>query len=88
MEKTLYRNGLVGSMCLSFLFLGIIFLGGNSPQSAVLSFFMFVPGLPGIYFSTKIQNNRIKWTFMVINYFLATYYVWEQIYRYYCYISS
>jgi hypothetical protein len=75
-------------MCLSLLFLGVIFYGGNSPQSAVLSHFMFIPGLPGLYFSTKIQNSRIKWTFIIINYCLATYYVWGQIYHYYCYISS
>jgi hypothetical protein len=80
MEKTLYRNRLVGSMGLSLLFLGIIFYAGDSPQSAAAMFFMVFPGLAGLYFSTKIQNSRIKWLLITVNYFLATFITLAQIY--------
>jgi uncharacterized membrane protein YfcA len=82
MKTKTHMVGLGISMFLSFLLLGMSFYGGNSPQGVFLMFVMIFPGLSGLYFSTKIQNSRIKWTFIIINYFLSTYYILENFYNY------
>ena len=39
-----------------------------------LLLFMMISGLMGLYFSTKLEDNRIKWLLLGMNYLFATYY--------------
>jgi hypothetical protein len=83
MQITLYRKGLIVSMCLLLLLLGITFYAWNSPQGIFAMFLMIIPGQAGVYFSTKIQNSRIKWLLITINYFLSTILTWTQVLDFY-----
>lgn len=39
-----------------------------------LLLFMMISGLMGLYFSTKLEDNRMKWLLLGMNYLFATYY--------------
>ena len=39
-----------------------------------LLLFIMISGLMGLYFSTKLEDNRIKWLLLGMNYLFATYY--------------
>ncbi len=67
--------GLCVSMLLSGWCLGMAhFYYGNSLQSAALMIFISLPGLAGLYFSTKIKSTKLRWLLSVINYLFATYF--------------
>ena len=39
-----------------------------------LLLFIMISGFMGLYFSTKLEDNRIKWLLLGMNYLFATYY--------------
>ncbi|OTP11370.1 hypothetical protein A5844_001505 [Enterococcus sp. 10A9_DIV0425] len=59
------------SMCLSTIFLaGALLLGGGN--GIALLFLVFIPGLVGLYFCTKLENSYMKWLLFGVNYVFAT----------------
>ncbi len=80
-KKTFYLFGLGLPMLISISSLiGIHYLlafHSNTIKSWLvipLLLFMMISGLMGLYFSTKLEDNRIKWLLLGMNYLFATYY--------------
>ncbi|MGK4081102.1 hypothetical protein EA74_02367 [Enterococcus hirae] len=67
-----YIVGIGLSMALSIWCLVEVCLNYGSLKSAILAIAILVPGLIGLYFSTKVKNKKIRWILLVINYLLAT----------------
>lgn len=68
-----YLVGLGLSMALSiWCLLGAYHYGGL--EGVGLMIIILIPGLSGLYFSTKVKSQKIRWLFLVINYLLATAY--------------
>ena len=80
-KKTFYLFGLGLPMLISISSLiGIHYLlafHSNTIKSWLvipLLLFMMISGLMGLYFSTKLEDNRMKWLLLGMNYLFATYY--------------
>lgn len=67
-----YLVGLWLSMSVSLWCVIEVYLDYPGPVSFVFMFVIIVPGLIGLYFSTKIKTVKWRWLLLVMNYLFAT----------------
>lgn len=67
-----YLIGLGLSMFLSIWCLINIYRYDGGFESLILTIIILIPGLMGLYFSTKIKSIKLRWLFLVVNYLFAT----------------
>ena len=67
-----YLVGLWLSMSVSLWCVIEAYLDYPGPESFMLMISIIVPGLTGLYFSTKIKTVKWRWLLLVMNYLFAT----------------
>lgn len=64
------------------------YYGVNSPQGLFLMMSMIIPGIIGLYFSTKVSHQKIRGSLLFTNYLFFTYFNFMQLMEFIGYLLN